>query len=95
MVSLASRISIAAVSKWRAIACRLRPLLYRPELVLANQTTVGGGRGNQRPRRRDALRALRRAKVIREARFILRFLLSLIKRQEMNDGRQPPSDVTE
>jgi hypothetical protein len=44
----------------------------------------------------EALRALRRAKVIRVARFILRFLLSLIKRQEMNGGRLSlRRDVTE
>lgn len=58
-------------------------LLYGPVLVLANQPAVGGRkRVVDGPGGRGGVSALRRAKVIIVLRFILRFLLSLIKRQE-------------
>ncbi len=71
--------------------------LDRPVLILPNQPTVGGRkRVINGPAAEEAPRALRRAKVIIVLRFILRFLLSLIKRRRLNGGRVSAlPDVTE
>ena len=70
--------------------------LDRPVLILTNQPTVGGRKRVINGPGRGGARALRRAKVIIVLRFILRFLLSLIKRRRLNGGRVSAlPDVTE
>lgn len=65
-------------------------LLDRPVLILTNQPTVGGRKRVIKPGGRGGAKGAE-AKVIIVLRFILRFLLSLIKRQETErrQGQRP------